>query len=1276
MLWWIVIILAIACIGWLLAHTRSPVKWILSLVAAILMIPILVLWLLLYTETGLALAKNQLVHLQRFGIHIEGVSGRLAGPLYVERFELDHPRVHVVSHDIVVRPRLRELIIQTIGVRTVTARDTLVEIRDAPPEPPPTKPLRFLPQFMRIDIKDAQLTGVRYVHMDGTAVDADSVRGEVTLTARHIRVPRFAARGEWFELDGELRLTAQRPLGIELATRGKLAYRGIEYTVDGGLDGTIDALGMRASIAAPTRADAKGTFTRIDDRWRIEGKVSSPEFSLAPWIERPPFSMRAVAMDVVLEPGLLIQANGTLIVPEVDDRPLTLDARGGYADRTIRIERADLTLADSPARLRASGSVALQSEARPQVDARFVWTDMQWPLRGDPLVASASGSGTLRGALPYEFTVDTRVTGPGIPNAAGTASGTISNSDLTLAAFDVEMLGGRVSGTGKLAFTTPNAWSFNTTIDGIDPAGIDERFPGWVSGRIAANGTGLDRKARFAATVSDLRGRLRDQRLRGNGAIERTARSWKVREARVDYGRAQLTLDGELGEEVHARWNISAPSLERLLPDAQGSLEFSGSAHGPIESPHVIVAARGERIGYLGWHAQTLTVNGDVDLGGERRSQLSIDAQQIGKASPWLTHIRITGEGTAADHRLAVDVLGSAASARDVPPHAQFAMTGRYADGAWSATIASSEITTGEDDQRLALAEPGMLAVAQHRAVLEPLCFAIGNGRLCAEGTWERGNAWNAMLSGYELPLAAFLPPAGRDAQFAGRIEGRVRLFGSRDTVWQGDAGMRIIDAAVIYRPPFGEPEVLNLGTGGLGARATAERIEFSFGVQAFTDTFLFANANIDRSISRALMDSPLIGDFRARAADANILPLFFPEIDNAAGLLTAQGNVRGTLAQPQIEGRIELTNGEFDSYRVNLALRDLHLIANLQGNGLDFRGTGRAGDGTLDVTGTFAWRNGISRGQLQLRGQNLLVSDLPEYRVIASPDLQFAIDGRYISASGTVEIPSARVQPVDLTGAVQISDDARYVGEHPAERDGRYIVSSDIRINMGDDVRVESFGLQGRIRGGVSTTVRTGETPIGRGELSVVEGRYEAYGQKLEITRGQLLFEASPLADPGLDIEARRKIESVIVGLNVRGTLQQPRLSFFSEPSMPQTQIISYLLVGKPVDAMGTSDAAAVGSATDALAVQGGGLLASQIGRRLGLEEVGVESTTDRDGEVNQQLVLGKFLSPRLFVSYGISLTESINTLKLRYTISDRWVLKTEAGENQSADIEFNVER
>ena len=1273
MLTLLLIVVVLAAFGWAIVRARGGLRWLIAFAALIVVLPMAMIAALFYTETGLKLAAGQLQHLQRFGVHIQGVSGTLAGPLRVERFELDNPRVRIVSHDIVVYPRLRQLFIQTIGVRALTARDTVVEILRAPPSPPPTRPLRFLPSFMRIDVENAVFTNLRYVNIDGRTVDATMANGAATITSGRIRAPRFQARGEWFDLNGELSLGAQRPVAIDLSTRARIDYRDIDYVIEGSLGGTVDELAIKASALQPKVASADVLLTRPNDSWRLAGKVSSPEFSLSPWLERPPFSIRAIALDVEMDPSG-IRTHGKLVVPELDAQALSINARGRFAERMIHIERADLALENAPVKLRVAGSVEMGRE--PTIDARAQWTQLQWPLRGDPLVFSPSGSGSLQGTLPYAFSIAGEFAARNVPPAAGSASGMIAKTSVTLHAFDVNALNGRLTGAGTLAFDPPRRWDMRASVTDIDTAPIDARFPGRITARFVANGVGTDKNASFAASIAELRGQVRNQPVNARGRLQRDAKGWRVSDARIDYGNANLLLDGELHEEVHATWSLQAASLEPLFPNATGSLAFTGSAHGPLKAARVVVDARGERIGYSGWRAQQLTVNGDVDLSGEQPSRLSIQANNIGSSATLIETFSATGNGTAGDHRIVLEATGAVADSRQPASRADVTIQGRYVDGAWTASIQSTEIKAGAEEERLALVEPGKLVVNRERALLDPLCFAMGNGRLCAEGNWQRDGPWEGIVSGYELPLAAFLPPGGPDTRYSGRIEGRVRAFGAPNVLWQGEAGMRIVDAAIIYQPLGAQPETLNLGTGGLAATATPERVNFSFGVQAFTDTFLFANANIDRRSATNLTTAPIVGDFRARAADANILPIVFPEIDHAAGLLTADGNVRGTLQKPQIDGRIELSNGEFDSYRVNLALRALNLTANLSGNALDFNGKARAGEGDLNVGGRFEWNEGVSRGNLQIRGENLLVADLPEYRVVASPDLTFVIDGRHINATGSVAIPSALVQPADLGGAVQISDDARYVGEHPAEAAGRYIVNSDIRVTMGDDVRVDSFGLQGRIVGGVATTVRTGETPIGRGELSVAEGRYEAYGQKLEISRGKLLFEASPLSDPGLDIEARRKIETVVVGLNVRGTLQQPRLSFFSEPSMPQTQVVAYLLVGKPVDRMQAGDSATMSSARDALAMQGGGLLASQIGRRIGLEEVGVESTVDSTGETNQQLVLGKFLSPRLFVSYGISLTESINTLKMRYTISDRWVLKTEAGENQSADIEFTVER
>ena len=73
-----------------------------------------------------------------------------------------------------------------------------------------------------------------------------------------------------------------------------------------------------------------------------------------------------------------------------------------------------------------------------------------------------------------------------------------------------------------------------------------------------------------------------------------------------------------------------------------------------------------------------------------------------------------------------------------------------------------------------------------------------------------------------------------------------------------------------------------------------------------------------------------------------------------------------------------------------------------------------------------------------------------------------------------------------------------------------------------------------------------------------------------------------------------------------------------------------------------------------------------------VGLDDVGLTQNADAGAE----LVFGKFLSPRLYVSYGISLVDQINTLKLRYTIGDRWVLSAESGRESAGDIEFRIER
>jgi translocation and assembly module TamB len=114
----------------------------------------------------------------------------------------------------------------------------------------------------------------------------------------------------------------------------------------------------------------------------------------------------------------------------------------------------------------------------------------------------------------------------------------------------------------------------------------------------------------------------------------------------------------------------------------------------------------------------------------------------------------------------------------------------------------------------------------------------------------------------------------------------------------------------------------------------------------------------------------------------------------------------------------------------------------------------------------------------------------------------------------------------------------------------------------------------------------------------------------------------------------------------------------------------VSLIIAGGTLEGARAGDVATSGRS--ALIAQGGALLAQQIGSRIGIEDVGIEQNLANE----TSLVLGKYLSSRLYVSYGISLAEAINTIKLRYTLNDRWTLKTESGKNASADIVYTVEK
>lgn len=124
----------------------------------------------------------------------------------------------------------------------------------------------------------------------------------------------------------------------------------------------------------------------------------------------------------------------------------------------------------------------------------------------------------------------------------------------------------------------------------------------------------------------------------------------------------------------------------------------------------------------------------------------------------------------------------------------------------------------------------------------------------------------------------------------------------------------------------------------------------------------------------------------------------------------------------------------------------------------------------------------------------------------------------------------------------------------------------------------------------------------------------------------------------------------------------------------MPQAEQLSYLVLGRPLGDASADDGDLLTSAARSLGLRGGRYLAERLGSVFGLEEARIE--TDEGGFESASLVLGKFLSPRLSMVYGVGLfEEGTNSLLLRYLLTDKLTLEALTGENTRADILYVIE-
>ncbi|MGJ0486718.1 MAG: translocation/assembly module TamB domain-containing protein [Methylomicrobium sp.] len=445
---------------------------------------------------------------------------------------------------------------------------------------------------------------------------------------------------------------------------------------------------------------------------------------------------------------------------------------------------------------------------------------------------------------------------------------------------------------------------------------------------------------------------------------------------------------------------------------------------------------------------------------------------------------------------------------------------------------------------------------------------------------------------------------------------------------------------------------------------------------QSITATLNLGLGNRNRIDANLRMDTHELktvdGQVKAALTDWSLLtPLTAAQLSNLKGRLAADIGIKGRLDKPEINGNVNLSDGAVDVLPLGISVHEVRLGAVATGDPdkpIRITGFARSGQGSLNLDG---YANPSGNGELQLAGSQFEAARLPEAQVAVTPDLSLRLASDQRKISGTLKIPKARIELKELPeNAVKVSKDEVILGEEKKQQDAvpQIPVDANVEVELGQQIHFSGMGLDSDLTGKFRVDKR-GQKTTAYGDVEMKKATYQSYGQDLTVRRGKIVFNG-PLNNPWLDVEATRlsKDEKVTAIVDVSGPLNAPKTRLSSNPPLPETDVLAYLVTGGPLDQAGQNEGERIASA----ALAYGSSRVSWIANKLGLSEFEIKEGKTLEDTLVQA---GRYLSPGFYVGAKVGLFNNQAALVMKRKLTENLNLETQAGTAQRVKINYEFD-
>lgn len=228
--------------------------------------------------------------------------------------------------------------------------------------------------------------------------------------------------------------------------------------------------------------------------------------------------------------------------------------------------------------------------------------------------------------------------------------------------------------------------------------------------------------------------------------------------------------------------------------------------------------------------------------------------------------------------------------------------------------------------------------------------------------------------------------------------------------------------------------------------------------------------------------------------------------------------------------------------------------------------------------------------------------------------------------------------------------------------------INLDIAINAPSRIFIRGRGLDTELGGRLRLTGTTAEViPIG--QFTLVRGRLDILGKRLDMQEGQLLLQGS--FDPRFRMVASTDTANATVRIITEGTPQSPNIVFESDPDLPDDEILANLLFGKSIASISPLQAAQLAAAVATLAGSGGDGVIGKIRNQFNLDDLDI--TTDEEGAAG--LRAGKYLSENVYTDIEVT-SEGRSEINLNLDLTPNITAKGSVGSDGDTGLGIFYER